>query len=167
MKNDWSKIRAFYAELTPLILAERRDEWATDAYAWQESGAIYFTQIERWLWHDIRECGAVLYPQYPVGRFFVDFANPVAKVAIECDGADFHDAEKDAARDKELRSMGWIVYRISGKDCRTGVDDDTRKISAAGVFIRKICILHSIARCADYKRFQRSIDWSECGAVPL
>lgn len=34
------------------------------------------TPIERWLWADIRHADAVFYPQYPVGNFFVDFANP-------------------------------------------------------------------------------------------
>src|SRR3546814_5885241 len=45
----------------------------------------------------------------------------MAKVAVECDGSKFHDAAKDAARDAELLSMGWSVYRIPGWRCNAVV----------------------------------------------
>lgn len=76
-----------------------------------------FTPIERSLWWDIREKRMHLWPQLPVGRFFVDFGSPVSKVAVECDGKKWHDAKKDAARDAELRELGWSVYRIPGWLC--------------------------------------------------
>lgn len=148
IKNDWSAIRAFYAALNPLIMAEKKNEWATDAYCWDEGKRmIFFTPIENWLWADIRQCGAVLYPQYPVEGVFVDFANPVAKVAIECDGAAYHqDKAKDAARDKRLTDAGWTVYRISGKHCRLECDEETGAASLPLLFIRRICTLHGISR---------------------
>ncbi|WP_158641833.1 hypothetical protein [Candidatus Glomeribacter gigasporarum] len=34
--------------------------------------------------------------------------------ALECDGAAYHDAEKDTQRDTELKAMGWTVYRAPG-----------------------------------------------------
>lgn len=50
------------------------------------------------------------------GKFwFLDVANPVLKINIECDGRHHRKtAQKDLdrLRDKELRSMGWKVYRI-------------------------------------------------------
>lgn len=79
--------------------------------------ATIFTPIESALWYDIRAKSMSLWPQFPVGRFFVDFGNPVAKIAVECDGKKWHDAEKDAARDAELREMGWTVYRLPGWLC--------------------------------------------------
>lgn len=86
--------------------------------------ASLFTPIEAWLWSDIRRAGLPLWPQLPVGRFFVDFGNPVKKIAVECDGAQFHkDKAKDAARDAELEAQGWTVHRIEGWQCRGEAPD--------------------------------------------
>lgn len=96
--NNWNALREHYARHAKVIEACDRNEWAMDPYAWS-TGIMRMTPIEEWLWHDIRDANAVFYPQYPIGGFFVDFANPRAKVAIECDGAAFHlDKSKDEAR---------------------------------------------------------------------
>ncbi len=78
---------------------------------------MLFTPIETSLWYDIRHAGVVLYPQYPIGRFFADFANPRKKIVIECDGKAFHSPEKDAPRDAWMISQGWRVFRLPGKAC--------------------------------------------------
>lgn len=84
-----------------------------------------FSPIEYDAWCEIRAYGLPLWPQLPVGRFFVDFGNPVAKIALECDGREFHDAAKDRIRDAELADMGWRVFRVTGSACyRTRVMDD-------------------------------------------
>lgn len=111
---NWNAIRAFYEKHNAEILAERKDRYAIDPYELE----VEFTPIEEAFWHDIRCKGIVMYPQYPVGGVFVDFANPVAKVAVECDGKQWHDPEKDAIRDAKLAKLGWKVYRISGSDCK-------------------------------------------------
>ena len=145
MMNQYEAAKYFYATHTPLIMAAPRNEWASDAYAWDRF--ISMTPIEAWLWGDIREANAVFYPQYPVGRFFVDFANPVAKVAIECDGKAYHqDVEKDMARQREIEAMGWRVYRISGKQCRTDFDEETREPGYARQFIDRIADQHRLKR---------------------
>jgi len=52
-------------------------------------------------------------PEYPIGRYFVDFGDPVHKVAIECDSKEFHkDKTKDKKRQDEIISMGWKVIRF-------------------------------------------------------
>lgn len=164
LPNNWNAIRAHYAWATPLILAERRDEWAIDAYAWCEFDMIHMTPIESWLWADIRECGAIFYPQYPVGKFFVDFANPVAKVAIECDGAAYHqDKAKDSARDRVLQDMGWTVYRVPGYVCATDSDPDTGRLGQAGALMRRVVIEHRICRNQLYETFACSLDRYERG----
>lgn len=151
--NRWNDVRRFYRWAAPFILAERSDEWAIDPYEWVGTDAITLTPIESWLWHDIRAHDAVLYPQYPVGRFFVDFANPACKVAIECDGAAFHhDKERDAARDAWMRVRGWYVYRITGRDCRTDFSAETLERGAADLFIERICDMHPIKRGSLGKR---------------
>jgi very-short-patch-repair endonuclease len=83
-----------------------------------------FTPIEFSMWQDIRANGLDLWPQLPVGRFFVDFGNPVARVAIECDGRAFHqDKAKDQNRDAELERMGWRIYRVPGWQCHGRILD--------------------------------------------
>lgn len=147
--NNWNALREHYARFTPEILAEARNEWAIDAYAWDDYDPkiMFMTPIQAWLWSDIRDANAIFYPQYPVGRVFVDFANPKAKVAIECDGAAFHtDKAKDAARDAKLVAMGWTVYRAPGWLCKTEYDEETGTPSKAGLFVREIVGRHRLAR---------------------
>jgi hypothetical protein len=146
MQNDWNSIKALYDLWRDNILAEEACEWGMPAYTWDEKPMIFMTPIEAWLWADIRNCNAIFYPQYPVGRFFVDFANPVAKVALECDGAEFHNAAKDASRDIELRDMGWEVYRFPGWMCATEPDEETGEPGLAESRLREIVELHRLSR---------------------
>lgn len=150
----FKRIRAFYAELHDAIMANGC-EWADgDAYAWDWQGRITLTPIERALWHDIRGEDCVMYPQYPVGRFFVDFGNPAARVAIECDGERWHtDKARDAQRQAEIEAAGWTVYRISGRDCFTDFEETEDenggpliKAGAARQLIRHVCRMHDIKR---------------------
>lgn len=138
--EHWNDIRRHYDKLH--VLDFLPSVWACgDGYGW--SGLITLTPIEQWLWSDIRHHGAVLYPQYPVGKYFVDFASPRLKVAIECDGAAFHrDREKDAFRQAQIEALGWTVYRISGADCRTQAEQDSPNPNTAGKFISDICATH-------------------------
>jgi very-short-patch-repair endonuclease len=146
--SKWNDIRAFYDELRELIELAGRSEWADDdPYLWEHAGGIELTPIERWLWTDIRALDMVLYPQYPVGRFFLDFGNPIARVAVECDGAAWHqDKDKDAARDAKLLELGWTVYRFPGWECRTDQDQETGKSGSAYLRLKEIGETHRIRR---------------------
>lgn len=118
-RPDWASIREHYRRNTTRIYAGGRNNWGIDAYAWDHQAGITLTPIEQWLWHDIRQCNAILYPQYPVAGYFVDFGNPVARVAIECDGKAFHtDKARDERRQREIEANGWTVYRFTGSECR-------------------------------------------------
>jgi very-short-patch-repair endonuclease len=145
---NWDSIRQFYDELRDEIKRAGRNEWAHgDAYLWEHAGGITLTPIERWLWSDIRALDAVLYPQYPVGRFFVDFANPIAKVAVECDGQAFHkDKAKDADRDSKLEQFGWKVFRFPGWECRTDFNEETMTSGSAYLRLKKIADQYAIRR---------------------
>jgi len=78
-----------------------------------------FTPIERDLWTDLRCAGIPMYPQVPVGRFFIDFGDPLARIGLEADGRDFHNVDRDRARDEILwREHGWRIYRVSGAQTR-------------------------------------------------
>lgn len=100
-----------------------------------------FTPIEAAMWHELRMAGLVFYPQLPVGRSFVDFGDPAHKVAIECDGKEFHlDKAKDRERDAALGERGWIVFRITGADCMAEGDelDDETWPTPIQAFVRKV-----------------------------
>ena len=77
-----------------------------------------FTPIERSAWSSIRAFGLPMRPQYPIGVYFADFADPERRVVIECDGREFHqDRERDAARDAAMHRDGWVVFRLTGAEC--------------------------------------------------
>lgn len=143
--NHWESIARFYAARREEICTSPSDEWAIPAYSWD--ALIRMTPIEEWLWGDIRDANMVMYPQWPVEGFFLDFANPAAMVAIECDGRAFHlDKAKDRARDEHLTALGWTVYRISGRDCKSEYDEETGELSEARKFIDRICEKHPVKR---------------------
>ena len=71
----------------------------------------------------------VIYPQKEVGSYRVDFAVhaefgdmlPTVKVAVECDGHEFHEktkeqAARDKARDRVLATSGYTVLRFTGSE---------------------------------------------------
>ncbi len=143
--NQFEAALHFYRSHTPRILETPKNEWVGDAYAWSEF--IRMTPIEESVWGHIRDANVVMYPQYPVGRFFVDFGNPVAKVAIECDGYAYHlDKEKDAERDMALSDLGWVVYRIPGYRCVEEFDEEAREAPAARQLIDEIGSHYGIRR---------------------
>lgn len=88
--------------------------------------------IEWDCWYTIRCLGLRMYPQFPVGRYFVDFGDPWERRAIECDGAAFH-KEPNRERDFNLANMGWEVLHIPG---RRLVMDEGREDSGDAI-IRK------------------------------
>lgn len=136
-------IRGMYQEFRQDILDAGPRQWGIDPYAadWVQ----VFSPIESALWCDIRAAGIVMYPQYPVLGYFVDFGNPCARVAIECDGRAYHtDRAKDAARQREIEAQGWTVYRISGRECLKDSDPDTGSAGEAGQFIARIARAHRL-----------------------
>lgn len=76
-----------------------------------------FTPIEMDAWCLIRgKGGMVLYPQYPVLNYRLDFGNPALKIGFECDGKDFHDINRDYDRDQRLWEAGWRIFRCTGSE---------------------------------------------------
>lgn len=150
----FTSIKRYYAAVMPRLL-EQADEWGIDPYAWASSGTgICLTPIEWALWTDIRAVDLVMYPQCPVGPFFVDFGNPSARVAIECDGKRWHtDKDRDAVRQRAIEAMGWTVHRITGRDCFSDEAESQDKAgnivvtkSTARKFIERIADQHHICR---------------------
>lgn len=105
----WRYIREYYAAVTPWIMAGHRP----DPYGliWPR----HMTPIELRLWEEIRWHGLPFYPQYPVGRRFVDFGDPLFRIGLEADGAAFHSPDKDAQKNAEISEEGWSLFRFTGK----------------------------------------------------
>ncbi len=109
-------IKKFYQDNEKSILKSFEKSKKIYYHSYPFDWYLIFTPIESLAWHCIRSKGIVLYPQYPVLNYHLDFANPGLKIGLELDGAEFHDKEKDLKRDKKLRELGWTIFRISGKE---------------------------------------------------
>lgn len=61
-----------------------------------------------------------LVPQYPIGKYRVDFAHERSKTAIELDGHATHSSPDaiayDRKRQRYIESQGWHVIRFGGKE---------------------------------------------------
>lgn len=140
--NSWQELRNHYARHHDEIMSAPAWGYGIDPYAWDDGkGWVWMTPIETAIWHDIRCVDIVMYPQYPACGFFLDFANPVAKVAIECDGRAFHDSAIDRERDRILGLDGWKVYRMTGRECLLDGEDDERgkyQLSPGEILCRKL-----------------------------
>jgi hypothetical protein len=151
----FNAIRGYYKEALPIIMAAPPNRWPISCH--EVEWPRLMTPIERALWSDIRTFGVVLFPQFPVGRYFVDFGHPVAKVAIECDGAAYHrDKEREARRTADIERLGWTIYRLEGWQCIEPDPDpwDEDQTPATNVqLIRHLCAHHDIS----YGPYGRSV----------
>ena len=135
--NDWTeedsqKYFAFLKQMRERYIIEWNGRRRQDPYKFLVGGNG-LTPAEDNMWGDIRRNSLEMYPQFPVGKYYLDFANPFYKVAIEVDGK-YHETpekkEKDRIRDSELKEAGWHIYRVTGgftyrqtKRCECGYDD--------------------------------------------
>jgi len=80
-------------------------------------GEIWMSPIESTLYEAMRVEGLSPIPQFYIQGYYVDFAFPDVGVAVEADGAAFHEGyrhERDRKRDWILRRAGWTVKRFHG-----------------------------------------------------
>lgn len=74
------------------------------------------THSEQLLWSAIRgkRLGFTFRRQQVVGQFITDFLCPSLKLVVEVDGDAYHAArvQADAARDRKLVRLGYMVLRI-------------------------------------------------------
>ena len=82
------------------------------------------TEVERWLWHRLRDrrlAGRKFLRQMPVGPFFADFACREAKLIVELDGSQHADSPIDARRDAYLTLQGFSVLRFWNHEVATDI----------------------------------------------
>jgi very-short-patch-repair endonuclease len=70
--------------------------------------------IESMLLSEFLEMGITPMLQYPLDVFYIDFAFPEKKLAIEVDGYKYHSPEKDAYKNKRIKELGWSIERFDG-----------------------------------------------------
>ncbi len=82
------------------------------------TGVAFLTPIEERMASALEEAGIAARAQVEVGTRRVDFLIEDSvtgrQLAVECDGAGFHDPAEDAARDRELEEVGIETVRFSG-----------------------------------------------------
>jgi very-short-patch-repair endonuclease len=130
--EQWNALRKLYEYHTPEIIERSKEDITAmiDPYLvnWK------FSPIEDIAWGYIRDYGLPLYPQYPLGRFFIDFACPYLRLGVELDGKQYHNAEKDKKRDEWMAAQGWQVFRVPGRECYVKHKDfhEIREMSSYG-----------------------------------
>lgn len=140
--EHWSEIKRLYSGIAYGIESVPANRFGVDPHFWCGT-TIELSPIERMIWDEARTAGIVLYPQFPIDRFFADFANPAAKVVIECDGEEFHkDGAADRARERVMESLGWHVYRISGAACHRGMYGEDHRFNEIYWLFGRICREH-------------------------
>jgi len=112
--EQFAIIRNIYAIATPMIERAAAEGKRVDPYFidWIR----YFTPIEMDAWDSIRCHGVPMYPQFPVLDYFIDFADPIRRIGLETDGKQWHDRDKDRARDARLFEHGWRIFRVTGSE---------------------------------------------------
>src|SRR5438309_8629604 len=81
------------------------------------TGEIWMSPIEVVLYDAMRREGLAPFPQYYIQGYYADFAFPDVRVAVEADGAAYHEGvrhEQDRKRDWILGRAGWTVKRFHG-----------------------------------------------------
>ena len=81
------------------------------------AGEIWMSPIEVALYEAMRREGLAPFPQYYIQGYYADFAFPDVRVAVEADGAAYHEGvrhEQDRKRDWILGRAGWTVKRFHG-----------------------------------------------------
>src|SRR5437879_629914 len=81
------------------------------------TGEIWMSPIEVALYDAMRREGLAPFPQFYIQGYYADFAFPDVRVAVEADGAAYHEGvrhEHDRKRDWILGRAGWTVKRFHG-----------------------------------------------------
>lgn len=133
-----------YAKFRPVPVQNSPERWAAIRYNYALHGYLmssmgeskvhatydflrkeHMTPIEWSVWAETRVSGFALYPQFPAGRYFLDFADPYRCIAVECDGLAYHSTDdqlrRDGERDDWLTENGWTIYRLPGHVCNKAV----------------------------------------------
>ncbi len=116
--HTWDRFAAIRKIYDAVDLSKR------NPYPFNIDWSQILTPIEFELWCELRCSQFQARPQFPVGRYFLDFAIPEFKIGLEADGKDWHDKDADKLRDEDLWTQGWRIFRLAGHECKRLVDLD-------------------------------------------
>ncbi len=109
LESYFSNVRKRYKEHEDLILG------LTQICPYSLGIDFVLSPTEDQVWYVIRFLGIPMFPHYPIGKYFVDFADPKKKIAIEVDGREYHlDRIKDQKRESKIKKAGWSIIRFPG-----------------------------------------------------
>jgi very-short-patch-repair endonuclease len=81
--------------------------------------------IEKRLYNELKKNQFNPIPQYRCGPYRIDLALPEYRLAIECDGKEWHSTPEqkrhDARKNYYLKKRGWKVCRLSGKTINNNI----------------------------------------------
>jgi DNA helicase II / ATP-dependent DNA helicase PcrA len=97
----------------------------------QCDGLPPLTPIESWLLQAMRNESLTPQAQFGIGRYRADFAFPSHRLIVEADGRDWHDAQRDAARDVHLEQLGWSTIRFTGSEIYRDPPGVARQVAQA------------------------------------
>lgn len=107
------EIKEYYLSNINAILQHHKERPDTLFEAYPFDWNYVLNEVEWLAWTTTRNKGYLpLYPQFPVKKYFLDFANPGVKIGIEIDGIEYHEYDKDYDRDTDLKKEGWTIIRI-------------------------------------------------------
>lgn len=106
------EIMRCYELLMPYILERKSNYINPYILDWQS----YLNTNEFSVFAACRCIGVSFYPQFSVGKYCLDFANPYYRIGIEVDSNTYHTYEKDLKRDTELRKLGWKIYHLTSSE---------------------------------------------------
>ena len=82
------------------------------------------SRLEKAVWAVLDALGVIYQTSMPFGTYTADIYVPAKSLVIECDGAYWHGrpgaAEKDAQRDKYMRSLGLTILRLPEREIKNG-----------------------------------------------
>lgn len=93
-------------------------------------GVLYMTPIERRLAAALDKAEISYRAQAPVGPYIADFIVG-DELVVECDGADWHDSERDSKRDAEVAALGYRTIRLTGRAIHNSPHECIEQIRSA------------------------------------
>lgn len=114
----------FVCQFPNVVVREvKTEKEATQAI---RSYTLIASPAERLLYDELLRHEIDVTPQFNIGAYFLDFAVPEKKIAIEVDGHDFRKTKEqrahDAKRDRYLQSLDWKVFRYTGSEVYQTLD---------------------------------------------
>ncbi|WP_052807261.1 endonuclease domain-containing protein [Risungbinella massiliensis] len=89
--------------------------------------------IEARLYDALKQAGYNVHAQYQIAGYAVDLVLKKERIAIECDGANYHSSPDQKRNDRKktrvLRKYGWKVLRFTGRQINQNINGVLEKIA--------------------------------------